>query len=325
MRATPTSLIGIALLFGLANAQSPYDKTCNPPPAGDQDVETGVVATYGCGEIHNMGDYAHVQSTVATPEDCATECAKRTPEGPCSWHGGTCYLYNAGAGAAPWSDAVTIMTRKDWDKLKVAYDKCQTDKAVTSAQLTACQAAKVPGGPPSGGPPSGGPPSGGPPSGGPPSGGPPSGGPPSGGPPSGGPPSGGPPSGGPPSGGPPSGGPPSGGPPSGGPPSGGGSTPVVHRQLAPGQCPPDDGRERTVDGVTYTVMCKKAYSTGVPKHLDNVTEEYCVKACSSDSTCQGANFNTDTNNCELHSSWDGQPKYTGDVTYWIAYRPIQKR
>ncbi|KAJ5102974.1 hypothetical protein N7532_003503 [Penicillium argentinense] len=157
MRTIPTTLAGLALLYGLANAQSAYDSTCNPAPAGDQDIEPGVVATYGCGEIHNAGDYANEQSTVATPEECATECAKRTPEGPCSWHGGTCYFYNAGAGAAAWPNAVTIVTRKDWDKLKVAYDQCGT-------KLTACQAATVPGGATGGGgPPGGGGGGGGPP------------------------------------------------------------------------------------------------------------------------------------------------------------------
>ena len=103
------------------------------------------------------------------------------------------------------------------------------------------------------------------------------------------------------------------------------SGPSQPPSLAPGQCPPDDGERRTVDGITYTAMCKEAYSTGNPKYLSNATEAECVKACSADSTCQGANFNTNTSLCELRPDWVGQPKFTEDRTYWIAYRLINER
>lgn len=149
MRVTNSTLASLVLFFGLANAQTAYQNTCNPPPTGEKDVGPGVVATYSCGKIHDKGEYAGDQRITATPEECAKECDKRVPEGPCSWHSGTCYFYSAGAGDAAWTEAVTIQTRKDWGKLKEAYDQCQTDK---DACLTG-------GGGGGGGPPDGGPPS----------------------------------------------------------------------------------------------------------------------------------------------------------------------
>lgn len=177
MKLTPTSIAWLALFFGLACAQTAYDNTCNPPPSGEQVVEPGLVAFYGCGDIHNQGDYAGNSVLAITPEDCAKQCDKRTPEGPCSWHSGTCYFYNAGAGSAGWSQAVTIKTRKDYASLKAAYDQSKVDSAAWKAAYdqceidkTACEAAAGGG---SGGPPgqSGPPGQGGPPSQGGPSGG----------------------------------------------------------------------------------------------------------------------------------------------------------
>ncbi|CAI7571697.1 unnamed protein product [Penicillium pancosmium] len=181
MRATPASLVGLTLLSGLANAQSAYDNICSTAPVGEQDVEPGIVATYECETWHHTGHYAQSSVTATTPEICASECAKRSPEGPCTWYTNTCYFYNAGAptvaAVAPDSEAVSINTRKDWNKLKVAYDTleadyntCESDKSVLNSQLATCQANLGTGGPPggSGGPPGG---SGGPPGG---SGGPPS-------------------------------------------------------------------------------------------------------------------------------------------------------
>ncbi|KAE8329364.1 hypothetical protein BDV39DRAFT_171754 [Aspergillus sergii] len=56
-----------------------------------------------------------------------------------------------------------------------------------------------------------------------------------------------------------------------------------------------------------------------------MTEEGCVDACSVDRTCQGANFNTKTKVCELHTVWKAAPTYTGDVNYWIAFLPVAQR
>ncbi|CAI7673000.1 unnamed protein product [Penicillium pancosmium] len=166
MRAAPTSLVGLALFFGLANAQNAYDNTCQSPPSGEQEIKPGVMVTYGCGSIHDSNDYDNIQKTTATPEDCVSECAKRSPEGPCSWHSGICYFYKAGANAAAWPSAVTVTIRKDWDKLNAAYEQCQTDKTTIDGQLTACQASNT--GPPNTGPPNTGPPNTAPPNTGPP-------------------------------------------------------------------------------------------------------------------------------------------------------------
>ncbi|GFF15998.1 hypothetical protein ATEIFO6365_0005018800 [Aspergillus terreus] len=113
--------------FGLHELLLQEDCTCNPPPTGGQEIAPGVVATYGCGKIHKQADYAGEKRVTATPEDCANECAKRIPTGPCSWHNGNCWFYNPGAGTASNSKAVTVVISKDWDKLKAAYDKSQSD------------------------------------------------------------------------------------------------------------------------------------------------------------------------------------------------------
>lgn len=136
MKATASSLMGLTLFLGLANAQSGYDSACNPPPSGEQDVETGIVATYGCGDIHNAADYANEQISVATPRECAVKCAQRSPEGPCSWHGDICYFYNPGAGFAAWPNAVTVVVRKDWDKLKAVHDQTLEDLKLCKAAAT---------------------------------------------------------------------------------------------------------------------------------------------------------------------------------------------
>ncbi|CAI7611745.1 unnamed protein product [Penicillium manginii] len=101
--------------------------------------------------------------------------------------------------------------------------------------------------------------------------------------------------------------------------------PAPRPSLAPGQCPPDDGKIRTVDGVTYLVLCKQAYSTGDHSDTSNMTEHSCMKSCSALANCQGANFNMRNHECERHFTWEGQPSYTvSDKGDWIAYRPILK-
>lgn len=82
MRGTTAPLVGLTLLLGLTNTQGAYDSICNTPPVGEVDVEPGVVATYDCETWHHTAQYAGKSVTTTTPEICASECAKRSPEGP---------------------------------------------------------------------------------------------------------------------------------------------------------------------------------------------------------------------------------------------------
>ncbi|KAJ5742143.1 hypothetical protein N7533_011552 [Penicillium manginii] len=145
MRATPVSLVSFALLFGLANTAGAYDSTCKPPLTGEQEVEPVVMATYSCSRWGDGNHYTGHNEPAGTPKDCAIACSKRSPEGPCTWYSNTCYFYKPGAptvaAASAHSEAVTIETRKDWDRLKLAYDQCDAN----------CQSSGGNGGPPGGG------------------------------------------------------------------------------------------------------------------------------------------------------------------------------
>jgi hypothetical protein len=139
MRGTPASLVGLAVLLGFTNAQSAYENTCNSPPVGDSDIEPSIVATYSCATWYHMNHSAGKSVPAGTPEECANECSKRSPEGPCTWWANTCYFFNAGAPTVAASgsshDAVAIETRKDWNKLKAAYGTCQATHGSTNGLL----------------------------------------------------------------------------------------------------------------------------------------------------------------------------------------------
>lgn len=146
MKFDSVSIAWLALFTGLASAQG-YNSACNPA-IGEEEIEPGVVATYGCGRINNKPDYANEVKSTASPKDCAVECAKRSPEGPCSWVNNQCWFYKAGAGSGELSNSVTVVVKRDWQKLKEAYDQKDT-------QLQDCLAGGN-GGPPGldiGGPP----------------------------------------------------------------------------------------------------------------------------------------------------------------------------
>lgn len=123
MRFTSETL-GFLLLFGVVHAQPAYDATCSPPPSPDQDLMPGYVVTYTCGKGPDPSSWNGKQDTASTPKECAEKCAKRSDDGPCSWHGNLCYEYNPGGAVTTITQMVMIETRKDWDSMKKAYDDC---------------------------------------------------------------------------------------------------------------------------------------------------------------------------------------------------------